>query len=987
MAERKSGGGMWDRIRIGLCVLSCLLLAPPGCLAFLPNFWSRVLTLSWDSYTHQYMTEQALLNITLDTLRRLPARRHGDAGDEAELGRGFWRAVREVVQSNAAMDFLSTTRSDPVYHFDSECIEGAIEMLRESWSQTLLSARAREYQGARVSLGRLLHSLQDFYSHSNWVEMGQTSVYLHLLHPGEPSLPMASEDMPTCTDCDSITCWNNILPELTQKEHPLLTTGYFGTDPAKPPGKCSHGGVLDSSRAQRARGGINKDSTSPLFSPHHYLHGDAARLASAATAAVLQDLRDAVGAAEFLRLFSVRQQPALVFVMDTTGSMFEEITAARLRAHSIIQARADAPKRPGTYLLVPFHDPDVGPAYETEDPERFIQYLEDLMPLGGGDEPEMCLTAIQLALTRSPPLSDIFVFTDASPKDAYLYSAVEALTREKQSKVSFLLTEDPGHIRRVRGVRKRREVLSPDRFSLYSSLSSVSGGLTIFTTNSDIYSVSSIVQDNIVASKVTLLHVESDSVSVSSHSFRVDSAVRTVTLHLTGTLTHCVLSSPSGDHQSLLDQSGPLAELKHFKGLYRITLLPPIEPGQWDLSASAEGPVTLNVIGDSNMDFLYYFAVEANDTHPGLARVEGSPVAGVQTFLVLSVMGLSSNEDASFSHVTLLGANGESLLRVPLNSSSSPSSGEELVGWMESVPREPFCVRLSGKDGRGNKLERVSTEMIQPTHVQIQVLAAPHLVLGRNTTVSFDVWNHGPARHFILTADDDHGFLTQRGPHRLSVGERGTVRGEVELKTPEDTESGGAVTLTLTVRALDSYDANYAVAHLTIIPQTRDMTPPSCSPMRVEAACPPLCSQASWTVSLMVADRGRSGLAALQLSQGQGVLTLLRRQEGRRGQGSAEGKGTPEEPRLLQDQPPFNVSAWAGGAPLRVRYTASCCAPLAELIAWDGAGNMRRCHLSSSQQRETLESNSSSMAQKTAVTPPTLLWGLMGALLIMLALV
>lgn len=32
--------------------------------------------------------------------------------------------------------------------------------------------------------------------------------------------------------------------------------------------------------------------------------------------------------------------------------------------------------------------------------------------------------------------------------------------------------------------------------------------------------------------------------------------------------------------------------------------------------------------GDSNVDFLYYFATVANETHPGLARVDGSPIAG-----------------------------------------------------------------------------------------------------------------------------------------------------------------------------------------------------------------------------------------------------------------------------------------------------------------------------------------------------------------------
>lgn len=79
---------------------------------------------------------------------------------QTRLGRCFWRAVGEVVTSNAAMDFLSSTRSDPVYHFDSERVDSAMVMLRQFWAQTLLSVRAKEYQSARRSLGQLFHSLQ-----------------------------------------------------------------------------------------------------------------------------------------------------------------------------------------------------------------------------------------------------------------------------------------------------------------------------------------------------------------------------------------------------------------------------------------------------------------------------------------------------------------------------------------------------------------------------------------------------------------------------------------------------------------------------------------------------------------------------------------------------------------------------------------------------------------------------------------------------------
>ncbi|XP_076849339.1 von Willebrand factor A domain-containing protein 7 isoform X3 [Brachyhypopomus gauderio] len=865
------GWGTWLR----LCMLMAHCMSV--CHAFLPNFWSQVLTLSWNSYTHQYMTEQALLNVTMETLRMMPEQDFGSL-QQADLGRGFWLAVSDVVRANADMDFGSSTREDPAYHFDSELVEEATQVVRGFWKQTILMAQ-EEHQEARRSLGRLLHTLQDFYSHSNWVEMGHRFEYLHVLHPREPAVPLASEDTPTCISCHRFSCYNNLLDKLVEgSPEPLLTTGYVNKYPAKPTGKCSHGGVLDSSRHQGAEGGINKDSTSPLFSPHHYLHKEAAELAATATLSVLRDLRDEVGHKSFLRLFSVQEAPPLVIVMDTTGSMFEEITAARLRVLSIIQARAKShtPSLSGSFLLVPFHDPGVGPVQKTDDPEEFQQFLEDLIALGGGDEPEMCLSAIQLALIHSPPQSEIFVFTDASPKDIHLYDTVKALILEKQSKVTFLLTEDLDNEVRGRKIlkRKRRQTLSPDRFTVYSTLSpdrftlystlsadrfavystlspdrftvystlspdrfavystlspnrftlystlspdrfavystlspdrfavystlspdrfavystlspdrfalystlspdrftpysslaSVSGGMTIFTTNKDIHKASAVVEDSTTSRKVTLFHVESE--ADSAFTFTVDRAVRTAMLQVSGNITQCVIISPTGAHQALLSTAGPLAELEQSEGLYRIFLLPPLQPGQWRLTVATQGPVTFSVLGESMLEFLYHFALEVNDTHPGLRRMQGSPVAGVPAFLVVAVIGMSRSDDVTFSHVTLLGTNGQSLQQVLLNSSSSIWSGEELVGRVDSVPRIPFSVRLSGKDGKGNDLERVSTETVQPTHVQILVRSAPPLWAGHRTAVFFEVFNHGPARHFTVTAEDDRHYLSETKSYR-----------------------------------------------------------------------------------------------------------------------------------------------------------------------------------------------------------------------------
>ena len=67
------------------------------------------------------------------------------------------------------------------------------------------------------------------------------------------------------------------------------------------PGKCSHGGHFDQSSSQPPRGGINKDSTSPGFSPHHLLHLQAAKLALLASIQAFNLLRSRLGDRGFSR--------------------------------------------------------------------------------------------------------------------------------------------------------------------------------------------------------------------------------------------------------------------------------------------------------------------------------------------------------------------------------------------------------------------------------------------------------------------------------------------------------------------------------------------------------------------------------------------------------------------------------------------------------------------------------------------------------------
>jgi hypothetical protein len=69
-----------------------------------------------------------------------------------------------------------------------------------------LQAKQKKALAAQQSLGRALHPLQDFYSHSNWIEMNDGPVVhpklgMTLRYPGEKPIPNTDPDISTCTLC------------------------------------------------------------------------------------------------------------------------------------------------------------------------------------------------------------------------------------------------------------------------------------------------------------------------------------------------------------------------------------------------------------------------------------------------------------------------------------------------------------------------------------------------------------------------------------------------------------------------------------------------------------------------------------------------------------------------------------------------------------------------------------------------------------------
>lgn len=122
------------------------------------------------------------------------------------------------------------------HHFNSEDFLGGRRLITEGMVAIKANVREENFQAARETLGKVLHTLQvkvqlgikklkgklrnevekqtgtewrtgckcvsmyyqDFYSHSNWVELGYTEPYINLIRPDLPLENLAGVCMSIC---------------------------------------------------------------------------------------------------------------------------------------------------------------------------------------------------------------------------------------------------------------------------------------------------------------------------------------------------------------------------------------------------------------------------------------------------------------------------------------------------------------------------------------------------------------------------------------------------------------------------------------------------------------------------------------------------------------------------------------------------------------------------------------------------------------------
>ncbi|XP_063588366.1 von Willebrand factor A domain-containing protein 7-like isoform X2 [Penaeus indicus] len=834
----------------------------------------------------------------------------------------FIKAVNSIAASNVRADSSAQLRYDPAIQADGESLEELQAMLIARYPQILTSILHDEsYSAARALLGTSYHSIQKFYSHSTWIEQGNVGILEGLGIPGSDLGDLAGESDNVCTSCASPQgeCSANILLGSG------LSTGYYEYEDEvgasfmipKPPtgGKCSHGGALDLSAYQPAEGGINKDTTSPCFSPHFYLHADAAEMAVQATDHYLTVILEAVGAEKYRRLFDLYFGSALSICIDTTGSMEDDIQAVinqveQIVSHSTVEL----------YILVPFNDPAVGPVVSTSDPQEFLDAVNALYAHGGGDGPEMFWGGLQMALKETPDYGNIFCFTDADGKDGDLMEGVISLAQQKHVKVTVILSDIFKKDTQADKTKQTRLITSVEE---YQRLADSTGGLLISTDKFDVSDIVAIIGEGVETSTVT---IESLAEITGNHSVSlpIDDSVLDFEVRITGVISQALLYDITGTSYDLTDKGAleatPGVEVVSHTGTFLAVRFLAPRYGLWKLSVDSAyaSAYALAVSATSSLDFLGDFALlDPSPPHPHYRKTEGRPLTNTVYYLEVTLVGHLESEVTNVNMVEFVDKSGTVLREIAY----AGDVADQMYIRTEPLPDHPFYVKLSGHVSSGNMFTRMMPVLITPVETSVEVWATLQDLSakpGDSASAKFVVANYGLESYFNIHGTDDMGFLVKMEPERLYLKNNESLPVTASFQVPLDATHGTVSTVIVTAQSVkQTQSVNSAIAHFVVLPQESDFDIPICelsnSPNCTGFNFNGICNSMQWTAHATLRDT-RSGLYRVDaVPEGDSVT----------------------------------VSGFTPGttADVTVDYTATCCTTQVDIIGVDGVGNVGKCHI------------------------------------------
>jgi flagellar hook capping protein FlgD len=711
------------------------------------------------------------------------------------------RAIQQICDANEATDGIlngSAALYHPERHFTNERFPAASQRLMDIKQQILDALRAQRPDGphARELFGTAIHAVQDFYAHSNWVELGNTGFNNAL---GRSVMPAANADDHPCP-----TNHNPLGPN----GGGTLTSGYYlnkcGCDLSLvPAGKCLHGTYFSGFFSNACRpfcDGINKDR------PEEDGYTAAHSAAADATADYLEQILSQIRGNDKAVAAFLDVRGTLAFIVDDTGSMGEEIDGVKSVINQIIAiVSTDPDLRPDEYMLVRFGDPDVGAPFQTQDPGALLGAVSGLFPHGGGDCPELSQTGLLNAVNAGFPFSKMFLFTDATAKDPGAASSAILTAQDKSTEFYYALTGscspiDPAYIR---GAHE-------------------TGG-QLFLINQ--FEIPQLVDLFLPRLSSNLSRIRSEDGTLTGprlYDFPVDGTVTKLIVSLAAGSASMTLTDPSG---ATVTTSTPGAHLTALTGLQIWTITGPAV-GLWHVSLTGANTFDLVIDANSGIEFRRFAFVTPNDDpHGGLLPRSGQPARGEEAYASAIVFGPIGA--TSFS---LLDASG-AVVGAPALARNTPSTDPLAFVGTVSVPAVPFHVVATGLASDGTAFRREFPTQFTPQVVTLAVTGPGNVLVaaGVHVDLAFVVHNlSSGSLPLTFTATDVRGYGKTVSPTSATVPPNDSATVTVGVDVASNASPGDTDPVTLVASSpSDPTIANSA----TVTLQVGTNSPPDCSGM------------------------------------------------------------------------------------------------------------------------------------------------------------
>jgi len=507
----------------------------------------------------------------------------------------------------------------------------------------------------------------------------------------------------------------------------------------------------------------------------------------------LNSIKDDIGEQKFNELILADGGATLIFAVDTTGSMTDEIAAARGIANAIINMPR---KFPVDYILSPFNDPDYGPITHKNDSNKneFLTAMKTLPVTRGGDCPELAFTGM-LEAYKANPLSGspMFVFTDASARDDTPQNLAKLKSEAAQH--SSAITFFTNRVGCGKGVQSYKDIAS------YTS-----GQVFPLQNHEEIRSFTNYIKTSLMHSvtiakgRYTPTFGRKRHSRSTSNDLFVEAAVDILQVSIEvmarGSTSTIVLENPSSN-------AATADATNTYTKVYNINSP---SPGKWKLTVPifvGEYSYTAKLFCNKTIDFATYFLHQERKDGPVISLM--NPLSGMRSTLVVQISETELLELNSL-RIGISDERGQ-----VIESNIIPNKTSEAKGILQAsikTPDRQFRVVLSGTS-KGYTFQRLSRNSFEVSDLAMVPIKGGDeytaSVRKASSNIMMYVYNGGSSDTFTLSTTTSLGTVSSSvSQFRLDKGQNTTLSMDLHPQSNPGPTIGKLATVTITATGRSS---------------------------------------------------------------------------------------------------------------------------------------------------------------------------------------